>query len=209
MLVPIYNFKTGAEVESFESPEFMSALASKGSAAVLSYMYKVKKVYHKKTASTKTISDVSGTTKKPYNQKGTGNARQGSLRSPQYRGGGIIFGPVPITAKYKINKSEKLYVKKVLFAKLLKLEKVKIVESIDIPAFSTKESFSILSTFANSTSVCLIHDHDISHESLISLRNIRSMTSMSVENIVIESLVKHEVIVCTKQAFAKLIDILS
>src|ERR1700723_2198427 len=56
------------------------------------------------THSTKGLSEVSGTTKKPYRQKGTGNARQGSLRAPQFRGGGIVHGPVPHSHEYSLNK---------------------------------------------------------------------------------------------------------
>ena len=56
------------------------------------------------THSTKGLSEVSGTTKKPYRQKGTGNARQGSLRAPQFRGGGIVHGPVPHSHAYSLNK---------------------------------------------------------------------------------------------------------
>ncbi len=56
------------------------------------------------THSTKGMNDVSGTTKKPYRQKGTGNARQGSLRAPQFRGGGIVHGPVPHSHEYSLNK---------------------------------------------------------------------------------------------------------
>jgi large subunit ribosomal protein L4 len=56
------------------------------------------------THSTKGMNDVSGTTKKPYRQKGTGNARQGSLRAPQFRGGGIVHGPVPHSHAYSLNK---------------------------------------------------------------------------------------------------------
>ena len=56
------------------------------------------------THSTKGLSEVSGTTKKPYRQKGTGNARQGSLRAPQFRGGGVVHGPVPHSHAYSLNK---------------------------------------------------------------------------------------------------------
>src|SRR6478735_4545891 len=56
------------------------------------------------THSTKGMDDVSGTTKKPYRQKGTGNARQGSLRAPQFRGGGVVHGPVPHSHEYSLNK---------------------------------------------------------------------------------------------------------
>src|ERR1700684_648459 len=56
------------------------------------------------THSTKGLSEVQGTTKKPYRQKGTGNARQGSLRAPQFRGGGVVHGPVPRSHEYSLNK---------------------------------------------------------------------------------------------------------
>ena len=94
------------------------------------YLYRTKKISFVKTAKTKTIGEIKGTTKKPFKQKGTGNARQGSLRSPQFRGGANIFGPVPITANYKINKKERQLAKRILLAQLIENSLLKVVDSL-------------------------------------------------------------------------------
>lgn len=87
----------------------------------------------------KGISDISGTTKKPYNQKGTGRARQGSLRSPQFRGGAVVFGPVVRSHAYKLTKKfKKLALKIALSAKLAE-NQVLIMENVRIESNKTKD----------------------------------------------------------------------
>ena len=96
------------------------------------------------TASTKTRSEVSGGGRKPYKQKGTGNARQGSTRSPQWPGGGIVFGPKPRSYDKKQNKKERrLALKSALSAKYQDKELV-VVESLALDTPKTKEFNQVL-----------------------------------------------------------------
>lgn len=94
---------TGKKVAECAAPEAIAA--TKVKVDVLNQVVQWQLAKRRQgTHATKTISMISGTTKKPYNQKGTGNARQGSLRSPQFRGGAVIFGPVPRSHEYSLNK---------------------------------------------------------------------------------------------------------
>ena len=96
------------------------------------------------TAKVKTRSEVSGGGRKPYRQKGTGNARQGSIRAPHYRHGGIVFGPVPRDYSKKMNKKEKrLALKSALSYKVLDKELV-VVDTINFETNKTKEMVSLL-----------------------------------------------------------------
>ena len=129
----VLDFKTGNVISSIEVPAEIEAIYENPDYLdfISNYLYRTKKISFVKTASTKGISEIKGTTKKPFKQKGTGNARQGSLRSPQFRGGANIFGPIPVTAKYKINKKEKLLAKKILISQLIENSLIKVVESLD------------------------------------------------------------------------------
>ena len=99
------------------------------------------------TASTKTRSEVSGGGRKPYKQKGTGNARQGSTRSPQWPGGGIVFGPKPRKYDKKQNRKERrLALKSVLSSKFQEKELV-VVENLNLETAKTKDFNAMLKNF--------------------------------------------------------------
>ena len=90
------------------------------------------------TAKVKTRSEVAGGGRKPYRQKGTGNARQGSIRAPHYRHGGIVFGPKPRSYKYTVNKKEKrLAIKSLLSSKVLEKE-LTVVDKLELAEIKTK-----------------------------------------------------------------------
>lgn len=128
----IHDFKTGSVISTITAPEAISQYTDSVEYLdfISNYLYKTKKKSFVKTASTKTIGFIKGTTKKPYKQKGTGNARQGSLRSPQFRGGAIIFGPVPVTAHCKINKKEVQLAKKILLSQLIHNSLLTVVDNM-------------------------------------------------------------------------------
>ena len=138
----VFDFKTGSVVGDVELPENINKFAENPEYLdfMSNYLYRTKKVSFVKTAKTKTIGEIKGTTKKPFKQKGTGNARQGSLRSPQFRGGANIFGPVPITANYKINKKEAQLAKRILLSQLIEGSLLKVVESLE--GFSKTKEFA-------------------------------------------------------------------
>ena len=96
------------------------------------------------THASKGISDVSGTTRKPYKQKGTGRARQGSLRSPQFRGGGIIFGPQPRSHAHDLPKKVRRMGLKVAVSSKATDEKISIFDSFVLPSGKTKDMQAVL-----------------------------------------------------------------
>src|SRR5574344_1239132 len=100
----------------------------------------------KGTAKTKNRREVSGGGRKPYKQKGTGNARQGSIRAPHYRGGGIVFGTTPRDYTFKMNRKErKLALRSVLTSKVNDKELI-VIDSLTIPTLKTKDLKNILDT---------------------------------------------------------------
>ena len=96
------------------------------------------------THDTKGRSEVSGGGKKPWRQKGTGRARQGSIRAPQWRGGGIVFGPTPRSYAVKVNKKVVKLAKKCLLSNRLSLNKLVVVEDIKLETFKTKDFVKVL-----------------------------------------------------------------
>ena len=89
-------------------------------------------------------SEVSGGGKKPWRQKGTGRARQGTIRAPQWRGGGIVFGPTPRSYAVKCNKKAVKLAKKCLLSNRLALNKLVVVEDIKLESFKTKDFVKVL-----------------------------------------------------------------
>ena len=208
MSISVISFATNKQVSSIEAPSFIEQYKDADTKSISRVNYISKKISFIKTASTKGISDVSGTTKKPFKQKGTGNARQGSLRSPQYRGGGIIFGPKPVTATYKINKKEKIHAKKVLISKLFNAGCITVVDEIKIPSFKTKEAIKAISNLQLKGSIAIIHNNEIAYEGLKSLSNIPYVGAYSSEAFHLYEIVKYDNLVFTKTAFEKFTQVL-
>jgi len=108
-----------------------------------SVVHEVIKVYlannRQGTASTKARAEVSGGGKKPWRQKGTGRARVGSMRSPLFRGGGVVFGPKPKSKKYKVSKKKKSIAIKSVLSSKFKEEEIKVVDELKFETGKTKE----------------------------------------------------------------------
>ena len=160
------------------------------------------------TRAQKDREQVHHSTKKPFKQKGTGNARQGSLRSPQMRGGGIIFGPKPITANYKINKKERIHVKKLLIAKFITSGNITVVSNLEIPAFKTQEAKKVINALALNGRIAIIHNDEISYESLKSLSNLKDVGAYSNSSFHLHEIIKYDNLVFTESSFKKFIEVL-
>lgn len=134
------------------------------------------------TQSALTRSEVSGGGKKPWRQKGTGHARQGSIRAPQWRHGGIVFAPKPRSYKYSLNKKVKrLAIKSALSAKLTDNEIV-IIDSIKMDEYKTKTIIKMLDSI-NSSSKALIVLPDSDRKVINSIRNIPKVSSTRADSI--------------------------
>ena len=108
------------------------------------------------TADTKDRSEVSGGGRKPYRQKGTGNARQGSIRSPQYRGGGVVFGPTPRNYTFKMNRKERRLAIKTALTEKLASKALVVVDTLEIKSNKTKDAIAMMETLKLTGKVLLI-----------------------------------------------------
>ena len=155
------------------------------------------------TQSTKTRSEVSGGGRKPWRQKGTGRARQGSIRAPQWITGGIALGPKPRSYKYTVNKKERqLAVKSVLSSKVLENELV-VVDSLPLNDIKTKEMVKALSNL-KVEGKALIMLPEKNEKVQKSARNIEGVKTTLVETINVYDLLKYNKLVVTEDTVKKL-----
>ena len=142
------------------------------------------------THKVKNRSEVSGGGRKPWKQKGSGRARQGSIRSPQWRGGGIVFGPTPRSYAYKLNKKvRRLALKSALSSKVIDNE-VKVLDELFFEAPKTKEMVAVLNNL-NVDSKALIVIANENEAVKMSARNIPGVTVLTAEAINVLDLVAH------------------
>ena len=155
------------------------------------------------TQSTKTRSEVSGGGRKPWRQKGTGRARQGSIRAPQWIKGGIALGPKPRSYKYTVNKKERqLAVKSVLSSKVLENELV-VVDSLPLNDIKTKEMVKALSNLKVEGKALLMLPEK-NEKVQKSARNIEGVKTTLVETINVYDLLKYNKLVVTEDTVKKL-----
>lgn len=155
------------------------------------------------TQKAKTRSEVSGGGRKPWRQKGTGRARQGSIRAPQWIKGGIALGPKPRSYKYTVNKKERqLAVKSVLSSKVLENELV-VVDSLPLNDIKTKEMVKALSNL-KVEGKALIMLPEKNEKVQKSARNIEGVKTTLVETINVYDLLKYNKLVVTEDTVKKL-----
>jgi len=159
-------------------------------------------------AKVKGRSEVAGGGRKPWRQKGTGRARQGSIRSPQWRGGGIVFGPTPRSYSYKLPKKvRRLAIKSALSSKVLENELL-VLEGLAFDAPKTKEMTSVLKGL-EITRKALIVTADDSENVALSARNIPGVTVVTVSGVNVLDVVNHDKVIFTKDAVQKLEEVLA
>ena len=154
------------------------------------------------THAVKNRSAVSGGGRKPWRQKGTGRARQGSIRSPQWRGGGIVFGPTPRSYSYKLPKKvRRLAIKSVLSQKVLD-NKLVVVEALQFDAPKTKEFAQVLSNLSVDTKVLVVVESS-NDFALLSARNIPNVTIVDETDVTVLDVVNNDKLLITKAALSK------
>lgn len=155
------------------------------------------------TASTKTRAEVSGGGKKPWRQKGTGRARQGSIRAPQWIKGGIALGPRPRSYKYKVNKKEKqLAIKSLLSQKVIDNEII-ILDMLSMDEIKTKNMVNVLSNLqVDKKALILLPEKNTNV--LYSTRNIKDVKLNLVNTINVFDLLKYTKLIVTVDAVKKL-----
>jgi len=159
------------------------------------------------THKVKNRSEVSGGGKKPWRQKGTGRARQGSIRSPQWRGGGTVFGPVPRSYSYKLPKKvRRLAIKSALSSKV-KEANIVVLESLSFDAPKTKEFAAVLKNLSVSKKALVVTDGSDVNVAL-SARNIPGITVVEANGINVLDVVSHDKLIITKAAVEKVEEVL-
>ncbi len=153
------------------------------------------------THSTMTRAEVSGTGKKPFRQKGTGQARQGTLIGPHQPGGGIAFGPKPRDYTTVLNKKTKLEAVRVALSQKNYEGKLALVENFDIPSGKSKDAAKTVSGL-KAKSVLIIGD--VSEKTSRSVRNIPTIKALSPKGLNVFDVLNHDQVVITKGALADL-----
>lgn len=154
------------------------------------------------TQSTKTISEVRGGGKKPWRQKGTGRARQGSIRSVQWTGGGIAHAPKPRSYRYTIPKKlKRLALKSALSSKVLE-NNIIVLNELTLPEIKTKEFVKVLNNL-NVDASALVVLSAVDEKVIKSARNIPDVKTACVNTINTYDILKHQKFIITKDAVAK------
>ncbi len=154
------------------------------------------------TQSAKTRSEVRGGGRKPWRQKGTGHARQGSIRAPQWTGGGVVFAPKPRDYSFKLNKKVKrLALKSALSTKVTE-NSIIVLDELKLDEVKTKAMVNVLGNIK--AEKALIVMDGVNKNVMLSARNIEGVKTASVSTINVYDLLKYNTLVVTKDAVAKI-----
>ena len=154
------------------------------------------------TQKAKTRSEVSGGGRKPWRQKGTGHARQGSIRAPQWTGGGVVFAPVPRDYEVKMNKKERRAALKSALTSKVQENKLDVVDSLALAEAKTKEMQKVLTNLKADKALVVTADDD--QKVVLSARNIADVQTATVNTINVYDVMKHNTVVVTKDAVASI-----
>ena len=150
------------------------------------------------TQKAKTRSEVSGGGRKPWRQKGTGHARQGSTRSPQWTGGGVVFAPTPRDYSFKMNKKEKRAALKSALKAKVEENKFIVIDEIALSEIKTKSIANMLKGLDVSKALVVLEDGNVNAE--ISARNIADVKTAKTNTINVFDVLKYNTVVATKAA---------
>ena len=146
------------------------------------------------TADTKGRSEVSGGGRKPYRQKGTGNARQGSIRAPHYRGGGIVFGPTPRRYSFKTNRKERRVALKTALSEKLAEKKLVVVDSLVLESTKTKDAIKLLETLKATGKVLFVSAGD-AENLYLATRNLGNVAVIMADELNVYDIVNADTLV--------------
>ena len=152
------------------------------------------------TQKAKTRSEVSGGGRKPWRQKGTGHARQGSIRAPQWKGGGVVFAPTPRDYSFKLNKKEKRAALKSALTSRVQENKLIVVDSLKMDAIKTKEFKNVLDNLKVEKALVVLNDMD--NNVIMSAKNIPTVKTTQTNELNVFDVLKYNTVVVTKDAVA-------
>ena len=154
------------------------------------------------TQKAKTRSEVSGGGRKPWRQKGTGHARQGSTRAPQWTGGGVVFAPTPRDYSFKLNKKERRAALKSALTSRVEEKKFIVVDEINFDEIKTKNFANILKNLDVSKALVVLEDDNKNAE--LSARNIADVKTAKTNTINVYDILKYNTVITTKAVVAKI-----
>ena len=159
------------------------------------------------TADTKTRSEVSGGGRKPWRQKGTGRARQGSTRAPHWPGGGVVFGPTPRSYAKKMNKKERrLALKSALSYKVIESELI-VVDNFNMETNKTKEALKALENLKATKKVLLVVD-ELTDNIILATRNIKEVVLLEASEINTYDVIAADNMIITEKAVKQIEEVL-
>ena len=194
--VSVYN-KEGKEVEKIDLNDSVFAAPVNEH---LVHMAVVLQLANKRqgTQKAKTRSEVRGGGRKPWRQKGTGHARQGSIRAPQWTGGGVVFAPVPRDYSFKMNKKEKAAAMKSVLSSKVNENKLIVVDSLDFEAPKTKKMKEVLDNLKANKALVVV-DGDAAN-AVLSVKNLQDARAVYSNAISVYDILKYDTVVVTKSA---------
>ncbi|NBH82642.1 50S ribosomal protein L4 [bacterium C-53] len=154
------------------------------------------------TQKAKTRSEVSGGGRKPWRQKGTGHARQGSTRAPQWTGGGVVFAPVPRDYSFKLNKKEKRSALKSALTSRVQENKFIVVDEIKLDEIKTKKFKAVLDNLKVNKAIVILDQND--QNVILSARNIPDVITAQTNTINVYDIMKYNTVIVTKAAVEKI-----
>ena len=196
--VAIYNME-GNEVGSLELNDAVFGVEVNDH---LVHMAVVQYLANKRqgTQKAKTRSEVSGGGRKPWRQKGTGHARQGSIRAPQWKGGGVVFAPVPRSYSFKLNKKEKRAALKSALTSRVNESKFIVLDELKLDEIKTKKFRKVLNNLKVNKALVIINEND--KNVVMSARNIPTVKTALTNTINVYDILKYDTVVVTKDAVA-------
>ena len=198
--VSVYNIE-GKEVETIELSDAVFGVEVNEH---LVHMAVVNQLANNRqgTQKAKTRSEVSGGGRKPWRQKGTGHARQGSTRAPQWTGGGVVFAPVPRDYSFKMNKREKRAALKSALTSRVEENKFIVIDEINFEEAKTKNFANILKSLDVSKALVVLEDDNKNAE--LSARNIADVKTAKTNTINVYDILKYNTVITTKAVVAKI-----
>ena len=198
--VKVYNIE-GKEVGSMELNDAIFGVEVNSH---LMHMAVVQQLANKRqgTQSALTRAEVRGGGRKPWRQKGTGHARQGSTRAPQWKGGGVVFAPKPRDYSFKMNKKEKALAIKSALTTRVQADKIYVLDSISFDEIKTKKMVAVMDNLKLDKALVVLDQKD--ENVILSARNIPTVRTALANAINVYDIVKYDALVITKDAVAQI-----
>ena len=198
--VTVYNIE-GKEVDSIELNDSIFGVEINEHLVHLAVLQQLANK-RQGTQKAKTRSEVSGGGRKPWRQKGTGHARQGSTRAPQWKGGGVVFAPTPRDYSFKINKKEKALAIKSALTSRVEANKLIVLDELNFGEIKTKNMVNVLNNLK--VNKALVVTGEKNENVVLSARNIEGVRTTVSNSISVYDILKYDTLVLTKYAVQKI-----